>query len=69
LIHVKHSFTDTEIPEDHVQKILHIDATGDPAKGVRCPAEVLGPELGGQMIRIHRCSQTGQTFLERMPVP
>ena len=39
------SFTNAEIPEDHVQDILDIDPAGQPAKDSRGRPQVLGDQL------------------------
>src|SRR5262249_12808262 len=63
LFHVKHSFADAELAEDHVEEVFDIDSAGDATEGARGEAQILGRELR------QRCRQAslncGETLLER----
>jgi hypothetical protein len=41
VFHVKHSFADTEIPENHVENLLHINPPHQSPQRSRCKAKLL----------------------------
>src|SRR6516162_4211600 len=69
LVRNRRSLPDAEVPEDHVENILHIDAPEQPAERIGRHSQIFRGELLAATDHVHAPLQRVRGLLQQLPLP